>query len=104
MQFEFLDVAIGLVFVYLVLSLAVTAANELFAAAFRRRALTLRAGINHLLDDELTTRLRASADSELVPGKGRTVIYPVAKLCDCAARCARGRHHSVASRATRSPS
>ena len=59
MQLEFLDVAIGLVFVYLVLSLAVTALNELFAAAFKRRALLLRAGITHLLDDELTTRVYA---------------------------------------------
>jgi len=59
MQLEFLDVAIGLVFVYMVLSLAVTALNELFAAAFKRRALLLRAGITHLLDDELTTRVYA---------------------------------------------
>lgn len=59
MSLDILDVAIGLVFLYLVLSLAVTAANELFAAAFRRRALWLRAGVKHLLGDDLTDRLYA---------------------------------------------
>ena len=61
MSLDILDVAIGLVFVYLVLSLAVTAANELFAAAFKRRARMLRAGINHLLDGKQQTRVLGSA-------------------------------------------
>lgn len=56
---DILDVAIGLVFVYLVLSLAVTATNELLAAFFKRRALTLRAGITNLLDHDLASRVYA---------------------------------------------
>lgn len=49
---EILEVAIGLFFGYLVLSLAVTAANEMSAAWFRRRAWMLRKGVVNLLDDE----------------------------------------------------
>ena len=45
-----LDVAIGLIFIYLTLSLTVTAANEMFAAWFKRRAWMLRKGIINLLD------------------------------------------------------
>lgn len=48
---DILDVAIGLFFGYLVLSLAVTAANEMSAALFRRRAWMLHKGISTLLDD-----------------------------------------------------
>jgi hypothetical protein len=47
---EILDVAIGLIFIYLTLSLAVTAANEMLAAWFKRRAWMLRKGIINLLD------------------------------------------------------
>ena len=49
---DILDVAVGLFFGYLVLSLVVTAANEMSAAWFRRRAWMLRKGIANLLDDE----------------------------------------------------
>lgn len=49
---DILDVAIGLFFGYLVLSLAVTAGNELLAAWFKRRAWMLRKGILNLLDDD----------------------------------------------------
>lgn len=45
-----LDVAIGLIFIYLTLSLTVTAANEMLAAWFKRRAWMLRKGIINLLD------------------------------------------------------
>ena len=44
-----LDVAIGLVFVYLMLSLVCTAANELLSQWFNSRATTLKAGIDALL-------------------------------------------------------
>ena len=55
---DILDVAIGLFFGYLVLSLAVTAANEMSAAWFRRRAWMLHKGISTLLaDKELANRL-----------------------------------------------
>jgi hypothetical protein len=54
---EILEVAIGLFFGYLVLSFVVTAANEMSAAWFRRRAWMLRKGITQLLnDDELAAR------------------------------------------------
>jgi len=49
---QILDVVIGLFFGYLVLSLAVTAANELLAAWFRRRAWMLRRAVENLLDDD----------------------------------------------------
>jgi hypothetical protein len=49
---DILDVAIGLFFGYLVLSLVVTAANEMSAAWFRRRAWMLHKGVSTLLDDE----------------------------------------------------
>ena len=55
---DILEVAIGLFFGYLVLSFVVTAANEMSAAWFRRRAWMLRKGITHLLDDDaLAARL-----------------------------------------------
>ena len=44
-----LDVAIGVVFVYLLLSLIVTAANELIAAVFKMRGRVLWQGICNLL-------------------------------------------------------
>jgi predicted lysophospholipase L1 biosynthesis ABC-type transport system permease subunit len=46
-----LDVAVGLVFIYLLLSLTATAAQEALASALRRRARTLRYGIANLLRD-----------------------------------------------------
>lgn len=55
---QILDVVIGLFFGYLVLSLGVTAANELLAAWFRRRAWMLRKGVHNLLgDDQLARQL-----------------------------------------------
>src|SRR5277367_4972904 len=44
-----LDVAIGLVFVYLVLGLMCTTVNEWLAQLFKTRAATLREGIRRLL-------------------------------------------------------
>ena len=55
---QILEVAIGMFFGYLVLSLVVTAANEMSAAWFRRRAWMLHKGIVNLLDDDkLAARL-----------------------------------------------
>jgi hypothetical protein len=54
---DILDVAVGLFFGYLVLSLAVTAANEMSAAWVRRRAWMLHKGVSNLLNDD---RLAAS--------------------------------------------
>jgi hypothetical protein len=44
-----LEFAIGMAFVYLMLSLAVTALQEGLASIFRRRARTLKSGLNNLL-------------------------------------------------------
>jgi len=47
-----LDVAIGLVFVYLLLSIFCTAVNEWIAGILQTRAKTLKAGISGLLDNQ----------------------------------------------------
>jgi hypothetical protein len=47
-----LDVIIGLVFVYLLLSILCTAANEFVAALTRRRGKMLRKGIQQLLENQ----------------------------------------------------
>ncbi len=52
-----LDVAIGLIFVYLLLSLIVTAGTELLASCFRWRAKNLQKGIQRLLSPALAERL-----------------------------------------------
>src|ERR1017187_7249588 len=48
---EVLDVAIGLVFIYLVLSLICSAACELIESFWKRRARYLRRGLQELFDD-----------------------------------------------------
>jgi hypothetical protein len=50
-----LDVIIGLIFVYLLLSILCTAANEWLAALTKRRAKTLKRGLEQLLEDQLLT-------------------------------------------------
>src|SRR5437870_3209492 len=49
---QILDVAIGLIFIFLMLSLMVTAFNELVAAWLKRRSKTLWTGVVRLLGDE----------------------------------------------------
>jgi hypothetical protein len=49
---EILDVAVGLVFIFLMLSLVVTALNELVAAWLKRRSNTLWRGVIRLVGDE----------------------------------------------------
>jgi hypothetical protein len=51
-DFAALDVAIGLIFVYLVLSLVCTALNETISSVFSWRAKFLREGIANLLDPD----------------------------------------------------
>ena len=48
---EILDIAIGLIFVYLLLALLATAVNEYIAAVLNRRGKELARGIGRLLDD-----------------------------------------------------
>jgi hypothetical protein len=55
-----LDTAIGLIFVYLIVSLIVSAANELLAALFKLRAKNLLLGIQELLQDPSTEGLVTS--------------------------------------------
>ena len=52
-----LDTAIGLIFIFLVVSLVVSAANELLAALFKWRANNLFLGIRQLLQDPSVTGL-----------------------------------------------
>jgi len=73
---QILDVVIGLFFGYLVLSLAVTAANELAAAWFRRRAWMLRKGVQNLLGDEqLSAQLYAHPLIRSLSGSRRGPSY-----------------------------
>lgn len=48
---QMIDVVLGLIFVYLLLSIVCTAANELLASLFKLRARTLASGIANLLKD-----------------------------------------------------
>ena len=55
-----LDVIIGLIFVYLLLSILCTAANEWVAALTKRRAITLKRGIGQLLAGQPLTEKPAA--------------------------------------------
>jgi hypothetical protein len=74
-----LDTAIGLIFVYLLVSLIVSAANELLAALFRWRAKNLFLGIRELLQDPamtgLATRFYAHPLIEGLSSKGKQPSY-----------------------------
>jgi hypothetical protein len=48
---QVLDIGLGLIFLYLVLSLTCTAATEMLAGFFRLGAKTLEEGIGNLLRD-----------------------------------------------------
>lgn len=56
-SFPIVDVAIGLIFLYLTLSLVITASNELLASILARRQKTLILGIRNLLGDDLAAKL-----------------------------------------------
>jgi len=81
-----LDTAIGLIYVYLVVSLIVSAANELLAALFRWRANNLFLGIRELLQDPSTTGLISSfyghplIQDALRQGQ-ETVVHPFPNVC-----------------------
>ena len=72
---EILDVVIGLFFGYLVLSLGVTAANELFAAWFRRRAWMLRLGVESLLNGAQVQEFYTHPLIQSLQRKGRHPSY-----------------------------
>jgi hypothetical protein len=54
---EILDIAIGMIFVYLLLSLICSSVNELIERQMKNRATDLEAGIRELLDDQAGTGL-----------------------------------------------
>jgi hypothetical protein len=54
---EMLDVVIGMIFVYLLVSLICSAANELIERQLKNRATDLERGIRELLDDKDGTGL-----------------------------------------------
>jgi hypothetical protein len=63
---QILDIAIGLVFIYLVLALTCTAINELFAGWLDRRSKNLVMGIRNLL--ESSSSKTAAADEQNLVG------------------------------------
>ncbi|HVO15833.1 MAG TPA: hypothetical protein VMV26_11495, partial [Alphaproteobacteria bacterium] len=72
------DVALGLILMYLVLSLVCTAVNEFIAGVFKLRAAKLRDGIKQLIDDSQV--LASFDDHGLIAGtraalKGRDPSY-----------------------------
>jgi len=52
-----IDIVIGLVLTYLILSLICTIANEFIASLTALRAKTLRSGVEHLIDDDALRKL-----------------------------------------------
>jgi hypothetical protein len=56
---EMLDIAIGMIFVYLLLSLICSSINELIERQLKNRAADLEAGLRELLDDDTGTGLVA---------------------------------------------
>ncbi len=75
-----LDVAVGMTFIYLLLSLICSGANELLAWLVGRRAATLRSGIETLLTDPalagLTDRVYAHPLLASLSRKGRPSYIP----------------------------
>jgi hypothetical protein len=63
-MFVAIDVAIGLVFVYLLLSILCTAMNEWIAGLFRLRAKTLKTAISRLVDEPPATSAREVTQGE----------------------------------------
>lgn len=52
----FLEVVIGLTFVYILLSIVCSALNELIAQVFKMRGKVLQEGIKRLLTDDVTRK------------------------------------------------
>src|SRR5437762_14039335 len=66
---DILEIAIGMIFVYLLLSLICSAASELIEGLFKNRATDLERGIRQLLNDPNGTGLvRKLYDHPLVSG------------------------------------
>jgi hypothetical protein len=71
---QILDIAIGLIFVYLLLALICTTASELLAGLFDRRSRNLFIGIRGLLEDEVV-RLKNPQNPGDPKGKGLVDLF-----------------------------
>lgn len=72
-----LDIAIGLIFIYLLLSLICSAAKELIEGGVRRRASDLKQGVMDLLDDPMCTGLGATVFNHgLIKGLAQQGKFP----------------------------
>src|SRR5258708_1273562 len=72
-----LDAAIGLVFIYLLASLVISAANEIIAGIFKSRAKNLWKGIQQLLQDRSEDGLVAKLNQHpLIEGLSKTKSKP----------------------------
>ncbi|HEU0177538.1 MAG TPA: hypothetical protein VFV58_25020 [Blastocatellia bacterium] len=71
---QILDIAIGLIFVYLLLALICTTASELLAGLFNRRSRNLFIGIRGLLEEE-TVRRENPKDPDDLKGKGLVDLF-----------------------------
>src|SRR5262245_45045759 len=71
---QILDIAIGLIFVYLLLALICTTVSELFAGLLSRRSRNLFIGIRGLLEDE-AVRLKNPQDPSHPKGKGLVDLF-----------------------------
>jgi hypothetical protein len=74
-----LDIAIGLSFVFLLLSLVASVGQELIAGLFALRARTLEIGLRNLLDESLSERLYAHP---LIRSMYRETRWPFARTAD----------------------
>jgi len=94
-----LDVAVGLIFVYLIVSLMVTAVTELIASGLRWRAATLYLGIQNLLDNPGTQTWAAKLYAHpLIQGLSPLVTKPVADAAAAAKANANGGPSYIPSR------
>jgi hypothetical protein len=71
---QILDIALGLIFVYLLLALICTTASELLAGLLNRRSRNLFTGIRGLLEDE-AVRLKNPQDPHDPKGKGLVDLF-----------------------------
>jgi hypothetical protein len=71
---QILDIAIGLIFVYLLLALISTTASELLAGLLNRRSRNLFIGIRGLLEDK-AVRLKNPQDPSHPKGKGLLDLF-----------------------------
>jgi hypothetical protein len=72
-----LEVAIGIIFVYLLLSLFCTAVNESIAVTIQQRGKNLKAGLQNLLNDpDFTALAQQLYNHGLVCGISRNLTNP----------------------------